>query len=127
MNARPDEPEADIRLALLIRESVADRTLPAGFAARVAAAAAASARRRHRRCTALCALLLALGAAAGAAVALGRGEGAAATGRTVACRPPAAPESAVGATPLVGVVEATRRRRRRDRAAERAGESADND
>jgi hypothetical protein len=40
MNARPDEPEADIRLALLIRESVADRTLPAGFAARVAASAA---------------------------------------------------------------------------------------
>ena len=51
----------------------------------------------------------------------------AAADRAVACRPPAAPESAVGAAPLVGVVEATRRRRRRDRAAERAGESADND
>lgn len=124
MNETPDDPEADARLALLIRDSVAGRTLPADFAARVSAAVT---RRRHRRVAALAALALAIGAVTSALAALRRGDGAWPVRRVVASQTAIPPDAAVGSAPIVGIITAARQRRRRDAAREAEMEDKDHE
>ena len=100
-------------LAALVRDSVAEVSLPAAFATRLASAVTAAKRRRRRRAVALGVAALVLGFAACAGLSAGRGgvRGEASPG--VARALPGGAAAPLVAAPLAEAREGARRRRRR--------------